>query len=42
LSSYSYEFCALKLSIHCFCTEFAIYLALYEQVKIYRVLHGTS
>jgi hypothetical protein len=42
LSIYSYEFCALKLSIHCFYTESAICLALYEQVKIYLVLHGTS
>jgi hypothetical protein len=30
------------LYIHCLCAEFAICLALYVQVKIYLVLHGTS
>jgi hypothetical protein len=39
---YSMIFCALKLFNPCFYTESAICLALYEQVKIYLVLHGTS
>jgi hypothetical protein len=33
---------ALYLYNHCLRTEFALCLALYVQVKIYLVLHGTS
>jgi len=32
----------VKLYIHCLCAEFDLCLALYVQVKIYFVLHGTS
>jgi len=32
----------LSLNIHYLCAEFALCLALYVQVKIYIVLHGTS
>jgi tRNA pseudouridine-54 N-methylase len=34
------KFCALNCLNRCLCAY--IYLALYEQVKIYLVLHGTS